>query len=89
MDRYTIALLKVLNLFNIHFKMHILQPKHIKLKQEEVDKLLIDLNISTGQLPKIKITDTALPEGCNMGDIFKIERKVDGKTTFYYRVVAV
>lgn len=69
--------------------MHILQPKHVKLKQEEVDKLLNSLNISTGQLPKIKVTDPALPDGCNMGDLIKIERKIDGKSTFYYRVVAI
>ena len=55
--------------------MHILQPKHIKLKSDEVEKLLTDLNISLSQLPKIKINDPALPEGCNVSDLIKIEDK--------------
>ena len=54
--------------------MHELQPKHTKLKKEEIDKLLSELNISLTQLPKIKITDPALPEGCEIGDVIKIER---------------
>ena len=69
--------------------MHVLQPKHIKLKQEEVDKLLLKLNISLTQLPKIKITDSGLPEGSEIGDVIKIERIIDDKTIIYYRVVAV
>ncbi len=69
--------------------MHVLQPKHTKLKQEEVDKLLLKLNISLTQLPKIKITDPGLPEGSEIGDVVKIERIIEGKTLIYYRVVAV
>jgi len=69
--------------------MHALQPKHIKLKQEDVEKLLAELNISLAQLPKIKITDTALPEGTEISDVFKIERIIDGEKHDYYRVVTV
>ena len=69
--------------------MHVLHPKHTKLKQEEVDKLLLKLNISLTQLPKIKITDPGLPEGSEIGDIIKIERIIDNKIIIYYRVVAV
>jgi DNA-directed RNA polymerase subunit H len=74
--------------------MHILQPKHIKLKKEEVDKLLSDMNISLTQLPKIKIIDPALPEGFEIGDVLKIERieineKGDKKINIYYRVVTI
>jgi len=69
--------------------MHVLQPKHTKLKQEEVDKLLLKLNISLTQLPKIKITDPGLPEGSEIGDVIKIERIIDSKIIIYYRVVAV
>ena len=69
--------------------MHILQPKQIKLKPEEVDKLLSTLNISLAQLPKIKITDSTLPEGCEISEVIKIDRVSDGKTTTYYRVVSV
>ena len=67
--------------------MHILQPKHIKLKLEEVKKLLEKYNISLSQLPKIKIEDPGLPEGCTVGDVIKIERKEEEKNHIYYRVV--
>jgi DNA-directed RNA polymerase subunit H (RpoH/RPB5) len=63
--------------------MHILQPKHIKLNEKESEELLKKLNISKSQLPKILLNDPALPEGCNIGDIIKIERK----SGVYYRVV--
>ncbi len=63
--------------------MHILQPKHIKLNEKEVEELLKKLNISKAQLPKILSTDAALPEGCNVGDIIKIERR----SGIYFRVV--
>lgn len=69
--------------------MHILQPKHIKLSSQEVEKLVNELNISLIQLPKIKITDIALPEGTQISDVFKIERAINGKKTYYYRAVAV
>lgn len=67
--------------------MHILQPKHSKLNDKEVEALLSKLNISKAQLPKILINDSALPEGCEVGDVIKIERKIDGKINFFYRVV--
>jgi len=67
--------------------MHILQPKHSKLKQEEVKKLLSELNISLAQLPKIKAEDPAIPEGSVVGDVIKIERKEEENVITYYRVV--
>jgi len=69
--------------------MHLLQPKHTKLSPIEVEKLLSELNISLIQLPKIKINDLALPEGCEISDVIKIERNIEGKKINYYRVVAV
>jgi len=69
--------------------MHILEPNHIKLKPEEIDKLLTELNISLAQLPKIKITDPSLPENTEVADIFKIERIVEKEKKIYYRVVVV
>ncbi|MEM0465685.1 MAG: DNA-directed RNA polymerase subunit RpoH/Rpb5 C-terminal domain-containing protein [Candidatus Pacearchaeota archaeon] len=69
--------------------MHILQPKHTKLSSSEVDQLLKEYNISLVQLPKIKITDPALPPGSEISDVIKIERVVEGKKIFYYRVVTV
>lgn len=67
--------------------MHILQPKHSKLNEKDSTELLTKLNISKAQIPKILSTDTGLPEGCETGDIIKIERKADGKINIYYRVV--
>jgi len=67
--------------------MHILQPKHIKLKPEEVKKLVEKYNISLSQLPKIKATDPAILQGMNPGDVLKIERKDEDKINTYYRVV--
>jgi DNA-directed RNA polymerase subunit H len=69
--------------------MHVLQPKHTKLKSEEAEKLLSKLNISLAQLPKIKINDPALPENCQVSDVIKIEREMDGKKVIYYRVVSI
>ena len=69
--------------------MHILQPKHTKLKEKEAQELLEKLNVSKPQLPKILSTDPGLPEGCVTGDIIKIERKEpdSDKLNLYYRVV--
>jgi DNA-directed RNA polymerase subunit H len=68
---------------------HILQPKHTILKQDEVEKILKNYNVSLMQLPKIKIIDPAIPEGANVGDVVKIERKDEGGTHVYYRVVVL
>lgn len=67
--------------------MHILQPKHIKLKSEEIKKLLDKYDISVSQLPVIKSEDPALPDGCVKGDVIKIERKEEDKVNLYFRVV--
>ena len=67
--------------------MHILQPKHSKLTEKDSTELLNKLNISKSQIPKILSTDVGLPEGCETGDIIKIERKIDGKVNIYFRVV--
>ena len=67
--------------------MHALQPKHSKLKLDELKELLVAFNISVSQLPKIKSTDSALPEGFQRGDVIKIERSVEGKLRASYRVV--
>lgn len=69
--------------------MHILQPKHSILKKEEAEKILIKYNISITQLPKIKITDPAIPTNAQIGDVIKIERKEETDTYVYYRVVTI
>lgn len=67
--------------------MHILQPKHSKLKPEEISKLLTSLNCSISQLPKIKSDDPALNSEFKFGDVIKIERKDKDIINVYYRVV--
>ena len=67
--------------------MHALQPKHSKLKPEEVKHLIEKYNISVTQLPRIKLTDASIPEGCVPGEVVKIERKSGDKINSYYRVV--
>jgi len=67
--------------------MHILQPKHTKLDEKEAQKFLDKLNISKSQLPKILVGDAGLPEGCEIGDIVKIERKEGDKVNIYFRVI--
>lgn len=67
--------------------MHILQPKHVKLNQEEAEKLLEELNVSRAQLPKVLSGDPALPLECEVGDVIRIERKFGDKTETYFRVV--
>ncbi len=68
--------------------MHILQPKHSKLKRDDAEKLLSKLNISLAQLPKINSIDPMLPKDCTVGDIIKVERKdEEGEINVYYRVV--
>lgn len=64
-------------------KMHALQPKHVKLTEKEVEKLLEKLNIAVTQLPKISRKDPALVESCEAGDVIKISRKDEE----YFRVV--
>ena len=67
--------------------MHILQAKHTKLNEKEVQDLLKKFNISESQLPKILSGDPVLPEEYETGDVIKIERKEGDKINTYYRVV--
>lgn len=63
--------------------MHTLQPKHTKMKPEEIESLLEKYNIVLAQLPKISKKDAALTEEFKQGDVIKIERAEE----VYYRVV--
>ena len=67
--------------------MNFLQPKHTKLNEKEALELLDKLNISKSQLPKIFLNDPALPQGCAVGDVIKIERKEENGVILYFRVV--
>ncbi len=68
--------------------MHILQPKHVKLKEEESIKLLEKYNLIREQLPKIKSTDPAIADlSVKKGDIIRILRKDEVGEKEYFRVV--
>ncbi len=77
--------------------MHILQPLHKKLNEKDSQIFLDKFEISREQLPRILLSDPALPEGSSVGDIIKIEReessfflnknKKDNSKKIYYRVV--
>jgi len=67
--------------------MHVLQPKYSILSEEEKKKLLEKYNIDEFQLPKIKLKDPSLPKNAKVGDIIKIERKIENKISIYYRIV--
>ena len=67
--------------------MHILQPKHMKVSEKEAEEILSKLNLSKVQVPKILSNDSALPEGSNVGDLIKIERKEGDKINVYFRIV--
>ena len=64
-------------------KMHVLQPKHVKLSSSEAEKVLKEFNVSLVQLPKISKDDAGLPEGYEKGDVVKIFRADE----IYFRVV--
>jgi DNA-directed RNA polymerase subunit H len=67
--------------------MHVLQPRHVKLKPEEAKALFKSLNVNPSQLPKIKKDDPALSGDAKIGDIIRIDRKTGEKLASYYRVV--
>ena len=81
-----------------YYNNHLKKGKEIEFSQivldwprrwrEKNERNAIDkLNVSKAQLPKIFSDDPALPEGCDVGDIIKIEKKNDDKIDTYYRVV--
>ena len=68
--------------------MHILQPKHSKLKPEETEKLLKKYNCSLSQLPKISKKDPQIVEDdVKVGEVLKFERKTKEGVEEYFRVV--
>jgi len=68
---------------------HILVPKHSKLTVEEMNGVLVKLNISVHQLPKILKSDPAIRHiAVEVGDVIKVERESPTTgTANYYRVV--
>lgn len=74
---------------NYKIEDHILVPKHIKLNEDEIKKVLEFYNISIKQLPRISPKDAVIKNlNVKQGDVIKIIRNSDiaGETVFY-RVV--
>ncbi len=68
---------------------HILVPKHVKMEEAEVQKLLEKYNISKKQLPRILKGDAAIKDlDAKPGDVIKITRKSPtmGDVEFYRAV---
>ena len=67
---------------------HKLVPDHTVLDQDEVEDVMEEYNIRKTDLPKIKRTDPALPDGADVGDVIQITR--DSRTAeqaVVYRLV--
>ena len=68
---------------------HELVPDHELLDDpERVEAVLEEYNVSKTNLPKIRKTDPALPDGAESGDVVKIERNSrTTDTAIVYRLV--
>lgn len=68
---------------------HNLVPEHTILSDEEAEKVLLDLNITEDQIPKILPNDPVVKAiGAKEGDILKITRKSETAGMFVsYRIV--
>ncbi len=67
---------------------HSLVPEHDLLSAAEIEDVLEEYDIKRTDLPKIDLSDPALPEGAAPGDVVRIER--DSRTTeraVVYRLV--
>ena len=68
---------------------HVLVPKHTKMSEQEVQKLLDKYNLTLKQLPKIQRNDPAIQNlDVKPGDVIKIERNSQtvGDVDFYRMV---
>jgi len=67
---------------------HFLVPKHEILTKSEEERLLTELGVPKGALPKIRADDpVAKAIGAKEGDVLRITRADDTGKNFYYRVV--
>ncbi|MEE8168054.1 MAG: DNA-directed RNA polymerase subunit H [Candidatus Hydrothermarchaeales archaeon] len=68
---------------------HELVPPHRILSKKEAERLLKELNVSKGQLPKILVTDAAVKKvKANIGDTLEVTRKSrTAGVSLFYRVV--
>ncbi|MEY7850318.1 DNA-directed RNA polymerase subunit H [Natrarchaeobius sp. A-rgal3] len=67
---------------------HELVPEHTVIEEEVLEGVLAEYDIDRTDLPKIKRTDSALPDDAEVGDVIKIVR--NSRTTdqaVVYRLV--
>jgi DNA-directed RNA polymerase subunit H len=58
---------------------HELVPEHSIMDEEALEDVLDEYDIKRTDLPKIKRSDPALPDGAEVGDVIQIVR--DSRTT--------
>ncbi|MCD4759478.1 DNA-directed RNA polymerase subunit H [archaeon] len=70
-------------------KKHSFVPVHIKLTEEEAQKVLEEFNVTKDEIPKILISDPAIENlKPDYGDLIKIIRKSPTNTeSTFFRVV--
>ena len=70
-------------------KKHNLVPKHTLLTDKQKEKLLADLHVTIKELPKIRLSDSAIqPLEAKSNDIIKISRESrSAGNSVYYRIV--
>jgi DNA-directed RNA polymerase subunit H len=67
---------------------HDLVPEHTVVSEDDLAAVLDEYDIDRTDLPKIKRTDPALPDGAEVGDVVEVVR--DSRTTdraVVYRLV--
>lgn len=74
--------------FMVNVRNHILVPEHILCSEEEKKSIMDELHLTSGMLPKIKITDPQVEWlNAKVGDVIKILRNDSNGRSVYYRVV--
>ena len=68
---------------------HELVPEHTLLDEAAVEEVLEEYDIRKTDLPKIKQSDPALPDGAEIGDVIEIVRdsRTAGRAVTYRLVV--
>jgi DNA-directed RNA polymerase subunit H len=68
---------------------HELVPGHERLDDDVVDEVLVEYDIERTDLPKIKTSDPAVPEGAEVGDVLRVTRdsRTAGQAVVYRLVV--
>ena len=68
---------------------HELVPEHTLVDESEVESVLSEYDLKRVELPKIKRTDPALPDGAEVGEVIRIVRnsRTTDKAVSYRLVV--